>query len=305
MSRMSPDELRARLGSGLLSFPVTHFDDELELNEAAYRQHCAWLIDHGPAALFAAGGTGEFFSLTFEEVAAVVAAAAAEASRRLPIVAGCGYGTRTAVQLAQSVESAGADGVLLLPPYLVSASQEGLATHVETICRATALGVIVYNRDNCVLSAETLARLAERNPNLIGFKDGVGDIELMVRIRCMLGDRLVYIGGPPTAETFAQAYLAIGVATYSSAIFNFLPGWALRFYRAVRAGDANTVERELDRFVLPYLALRNRRSGYAVSIVKAGMKAVGRPAGPVRPPLVDLTEEELGDLEQLVRRCDQ
>lgn len=300
MSGMSPDELRGRLGSGLLSFPVTHFDDQLELNEPAYRQHCAWLIDHGPAALFAAGGTGEFFSLTPEEVAAVVEAAAAEASRRLAIVAGCGYGTRMAVQLAQSLESAGADGLLLLPPYLVSASQEGLATHVETICRATGLGVIVYNRDNCVLADDTLAGLCERNPNLVGFKDGVGDIELMTRIRCKLGDRVVYIGGLPTAETFAPAYLAMGVTTYSSAIFNFLPEWALHFYAAVCAGDLAGVDRELRRFVLPYTALRNTRPGYAVAIVKAGMTAVGRPAGPVRPPLTDLTLEELDALRQLI-----
>lgn len=304
MRGMLPHETARRIGGGLLCFPVTHFDRDLAFDEAPFREHCKWLISHGPAALFAAGGTGEFFSLRPAEVQRVVGAAVSEAQGDVPVIAGCGYGTAMAVELARSVEAAGADGLLLLPPYLVNATQEGLAAHVEAVCRATPLAVIVYNRDNAVLSAETLARLCERNSNLVGFKDGVGDIDLMMRIRSTLGDRLVYIGGLPTAETFAPAYLAMGVTTYSSAIFNFLPDWSLRFYAAVRAGDTATVDREIKEFVLPYTTVRNLRAGYAVSIVKAGMEIVGRPAGPVRPPLTDLTAQEMQLLGKLVAaRC--
>jgi 5-dehydro-4-deoxyglucarate dehydratase len=97
-------------------------------------------------------------------------------------------------------------------------------------------------------------------------------------------------------------YLEMGVTTYSSAIFNFLPEWALRFYNAVRARDRTAVMRQLNEFVLPYIAIRNRGRGYAVSIVKAGMTVVGRHAGPVRPPLTDLTEEERGELKSLVEK---
>ena len=107
--------------------------------------------------------------------------------------------------------------------------------HVEAVCKATTLGVIVYNRDNAILNEDTLAQLCDRNPNLVGFKDGVGDIELMMRVYARMGDRLTYVGGLPTAETFALPYLEMGVTTYSSAIFNFMPEWALNFYDAVRA----------------------------------------------------------------------
>lgn len=300
MRGILPDETAKCIGGGLLSFPVTHFDSELAIDESAFREHCGRLISHGPAALFAAGGTGEFFSLSAAEVQRVVGAAVSEARGEVPVIAGCGYGTSMAVELATSVQSAGADGLLLLPPYLVNATQEGLAAHVEAVCRATPLAVIVYNRDNAVLSAQTLARLCERNSNLVGFKDGVGDIDLMMRIRSTLGDRLIYIGGLPTAEIFAPAYFAMGVTTYSSAIFNFQPEWALGFYKAVRAGDTAAIDRELKEFVLPYIAIRDRRPGYAVSIVKAGMKLVGRPAGPVRPPLTDLTAEEMELLSRLI-----
>lgn len=299
---MSPQEMATRIGSGLLSFPVTHFDADMQFDAAAYRHHCSWMLDHEVAGLFAAGGTGEFFSLTPGEVAQVAAAAVAETAGRVPVICGTGYGTAIATEIACAAEKAGADGILLLPPYLMVPSQEGLAAHIEAVCRSTSLGVIVYNRDNAVVEEDTLAHLCDRNPNLIGYKDGIGDIELMMRIYCKLGDRLTYIGGLPTAETFAPAYLEMGVTTYSSAIFNFMPKWALSFYKAVRARDAAKVRRELNDFVLPYIALRNREKGYAVSIIKAGCDLVGRPAGSVRPPLTGLTDAERSELGVLIAR---
>jgi len=185
----------------------------------------------------------------------------------------------------------------------VGAKQEGLAAHIEAVCKSTSLGVIVYNRDNAVVNEDTLALLCERNPNLVGYKDGVGDIELMMRVYSKLGDRLTYIGGLPTAETFAPAYLEMGVTTYSSAIYNFMPEWAVAFYKAVRARDHAKVHAMLRDFVLPYIALRNRGKGYAVSIVKAGMNVVGRPAGPVRTPLLDLSAAEHEELAALVAKA--
>jgi 5-dehydro-4-deoxyglucarate dehydratase len=302
MNTMSPTEIARTLSAGLLSFPVTHFKADLSFDELRYREHCDWLLQHGVSGLFAAGGTGEFFALTPREVATVCRAAVEETRGRVPVIAGCGYGTAIAVEMAQAAEKAGANGILLLPPYLMTPSQEGLAAHIQTVCRATSLGVIVYNRDNSIVNENTLAKLADQCPNLVGFKDGVGDVELMMRVYSRLGDRLIYIGGLPTAETFAMPYLEMGVTTYSSAIFNFLPDWALSFYQAVRARDHAKVLREINEFVLPYIEIRNRGRGYAVSIVKAGCTVVGRHAGPVRPPLTDLTASELNDLRQLVAK---
>jgi 5-dehydro-4-deoxyglucarate dehydratase len=205
-----------------------------------------------------------------------------------------------AQEFARAAENAGADGILLLPPYLVNSEAAGLAAHAEAVCGATNLGVIFYNRDNAIIDDVTLERLCDRCPNLIGFKDGVGDIELMTRIFARLGDRLTYVGGLPTAETFALPYLEMGVTTYSSAIFNFLPNFAQEFYAAVRQRDHEKVYASLREFVLPYIAIRNRRKGYAVSIVKAGMTAICRPAGPVRLPLVDLAHAELEELTNLI-----
>ncbi|WP_433160466.1 5-dehydro-4-deoxyglucarate dehydratase [Kribbella sp. CA-247076] len=302
MTHYSPGELAARLKTGLLSFPVTHFHDDLSFNEPGYREHLSWLSQYDVAGLFAAGGTGEGFSLTPAEIDTVVRTAVAEIDGRVPVIAPATGGTMAAIAQAQAAESAGADGILLLPPYLTEAGQRGLIEHVSAVCRSTALGVTVYSRANAILTDVTVAELADRNANLVCLKDGVGNIELMTRTYARLGDRLTYIGGLPTAETFALPLLQLGVSTYSSAIFNFVPEFALGFYADVLAQDRESVYRRLNDFVLPYLDLRDREKGYAVSIVKAGVTAIGRSAGPVRPPLQNLTDDERAQLTELIGR---
>jgi 5-dehydro-4-deoxyglucarate dehydratase len=299
---MTPQDLKTTISSGLLSFPLTDFDADGNFNEKGYRARLEWLAPYGATALFAAGGTGEFFSLTGEEYPHIIRAAVDTCRGKVPIIAGAGGPTRFAIQCARAAEEAGADGILLLPHYLTEAGQEGLAAHVEAVCKSVKFGVIVYNRANSKLMPETLAKLAERNPNLVGFKDGVGDIELMSSIFMRMGDRFSYLGGLPTAEVYAAAYKALGTPVYSSAVFNFIPKTALDFYEAVRTDDLATQHRLLKEFFMPYLEIRNRMPGYAVSIVKAGAKLVGHDAGPVRPPLTDLKPAEMEQLQALIAR---
>lgn len=296
---MNPEQIKTALGSGLLSFPVTHFDAEGRFAADSYRAHVEWLAGYKAPVLFAAGGTGEFFSLKPDEIPAIVSAAK-EVAGETAIVSGCGYGTEMAVDIARSVEKVGADGILLLPHYLIDAPQEGLYAHIKKVCQSVGIGVMVYNRDNSVLQADTLARLCDECPNLVGFKDGTGDIGLVRQITAKMGDRLMYLGGMPTAELFAEAYLGAGFTTYSSAVFNFVPGLANEFYAALRAGERATCERILTEFFYPFMAIRNRAKGYAVSAVKAGVRLQGFNAGPVRAPLKDLTNEEIDMLDALI-----
>ena len=297
---MNPAELKKTMSAGLLSFPITDFDAAGDFCAATYVKRLEWLMPYGTTVLFAAGGTGEFFSLTAQDYSAVIRTAVTTCRDGVPIIAGAGGPTRQAIAFAQEAERLGAQGILLLPHYLTEAGQEGLAAHVEAVCRSVKLGVIIYNRGACRLQADTLVKLAERCPNLIGFKDGIGEIELMVTIRRKLGDRFAYLGGLPTAEVYAAAYKALGVPVYSSAVFNFIPKTAMEFYHAVATDDHATMGRLLDTFFLPYLEIRNRKPGYAVSIIKAGARIVGRDAGPVRPPLVDLSAEESARLAALI-----
>ena len=301
-SIMSPNELKKALSSGLLSFPLTDFDRELRFEPKGYAARLEWLMPYGATVLFAAGGTGEFFSLEPQEYSQVIKTAAETCRGRVPIIGGAGGGTTLAIRYAQEAERNGAQGVLLMPHYLTEAGQDGLVAHVEAVCKSVKIGVIVYNRGATKLTADSLARLAERCPNLIGFKDGLGDIERIVSIRQKLGDRFVYVGGMPTHEVYAHAYKALGVPVYSSEVFNFVPRTAIEFYNAYASGDTATTGRLLDEFFLPYLAIRNKGQGYAVSIVKAGAAIVGHGAGPVRPPLTDLKPQEVEELQALIAR---
>lgn len=299
---MNPQDLKTIMGSGLLSFPLTDFDAEGNFDKKGYIERLEWLAPYGASALFAAGGTGEFFSLAPSEYSDIIRTAVDTCRGKVPIIAGAGGPTRFAIQCAQAAERAGAHGILLLPHYLTEAGQEGLAAHVEAVCKSVKFGVIVYNRGQAKLMPETLAKLAERNPNLIGFKDGIGDIELMSSIFLTMGDRFAYLGGLPTAEVYAAAYKALGTPVYSSAVFNFIPKTAMQFYEAVRDDDMATQHRLLKDFFMPYLAIRNKGQGYAVSIVKAGAKIVGHGAGPVRTPLTDLKADEYAALEALIAK---
>lgn len=299
---MNPQDLKQIMSSGLLSFPVTDFNADYSFNARGYAERLEWLAPYGASALFAAGGTGEFFSLDAQEYPEIIRTAVQTCKGKVPIIAGAGGSTRFAIQCAQEAERQGAHGILLLPHYLTEASQEGLISHVEQVCNSVKFGVIVYNRSIGKLTPESLAILAERCPNLIGFKDGIGNIELMSSIYMKLGDRFSYLGGLPTAEVYAAAYKALGTPVYSSAVFNFIPKTAMEFYEAVRSDDLATQHHLLREFFHPLLKIRNRVEGYGVSMIKAGARIVGHDAGPVRAPLSDLTPAECEELAALIAK---
>lgn len=300
---LTPAELRQHLSRGaLLAFPVTPFTaaPARELDLPRLREHLGFVVSHQPDGLFVCGGTGEFFSLTFDEWRAAVAAAVEEVRGRVPVVAGCGYGTAMACEYARQAEALGCDGVLVLPPYLVAAEQEGLYAHYAQIAASVRIGVIVYQRDHAVFAPATAARLAEL-PTVAGFKDGVGEVERLQRVALLTDGRLPLLNGMPTAETSQLALGAVGATSYSSAVFNFMPSVAARFYRAWRAGDLGAARALLHSFYRPFADLRDRRRGYHVALIKAGLLVCGRSCGPVRPPLVDAAPEHVEELRGILR----
>lgn len=299
-SPLSPHALRETLRCGLVGFPLTDFDASGVFAPDPYAERVRFLSEGGCAALFAAGGAGEFFSLTDAEYASVLRTAAEARTPGMPLLGAAGGGTRAALAHVRIAEEAGIDGILLLPPYLTEVPQEGLRAHIAEICRGTSLGVIVYSRANGRVLPETLRRLVDECPNLVGFKDGVGQVEDVWAARTEFGDRLAFLNGMPTAEVYAPAYAAMGIPTYSSAVYNFAPRAAVRFFQSVQANDLATIDAMMRAFFIPYGRLRSRQPGYAVSIVKAGVDAIGRTAGPVRPPLVNLSRAERDELADLI-----
>ncbi|MCX5133929.1 MULTISPECIES: 5-dehydro-4-deoxyglucarate dehydratase [unclassified Streptomyces] len=301
----APLAARLKIPSGPLFFPVTAYGPDGAVDLDVYREHVRRGVEAGAAAVFAACGTGEFHALTPEEFEACVRTAVEATEGRVPVVAGAGYGTALAVRYARLAEAAGADGLLAMPPYLVVAGQEGLLRHYREVAAATSLDVIVYQRDNAVFTPESVVELA-RTDGIIGFKDGLGDLDLIQRtvsaVRSEVPGEFLYFNGLPTAELTGLAYRGVGITLYSSAVFCFAPEIALAFHRALNSGDDTTVNRLLDGFYRPFVDLRAQGRGYAVALVKAGVRLRGLDVGEVRPPLHEPTEDHVKQLAQLTDR---
>jgi len=291
--------------SGVLFFPVTPFTESGAVDLDQLARHIASGVDAGPGGVFIACGTGEFHALDPEEFGPIVRTAVDVVAGRVPVYAGAGGSVAQAKQFAKAAKDAGADGLLLLPPYLVEMPQAGLVAYVKEVAGATDLPVIVYNRNNARFT-DASAIAVSKIDNVIGFKDGTGDLDNVGRIVRAVTDSLagdkefLFFNGMPTAETTQHAYRAIGVPLYSSATFAFAPDLALAFYDALESGNDALADALLREFFHPLVRLRDTVPGYAVSLVKAGVALEGIPAGPVRAPLVMPSPDDVAELSSII-----
>ncbi|MEY4433368.1 MAG: 5-dehydro-4-deoxyglucarate dehydratase [Bacteroidota bacterium] len=298
--KLNNSKIVQALSDGLLSFPVTDLDPSGAFNAITFAERLESFVNYEVSAVFVAGGTGEFFSLSKEEYTEIVDITTKTIDGRVPTISSIGRSIPEAIEFAAIAEKAGIDGLLLMPPYLTECPQDGILEYAKKIIQSTNLPVIFYNRANGILAAEQIKLLADSCPNFIALKDGTGNIEALNTTIKLIGDRLVYIGGVPTAEIISEAYLSIGVNTYSSAVFNFVPQLANHFYKSLRAGDVETVNKIIKEFFVPFVRLRSKKQGYAVSLIKAGCQLIGKSAGDVRFPLMMPTPDELKELQLLI-----
>jgi len=293
---MKPNTLRNKL-SGVVAFPITPFKEDLSLDLPALHQNLTSLLNYQISAIVAAGGTGEMYSLTPAEYTRVIELTALAVEDRVPVIAGVGFGQRLAIEMAQTAEKAGADGVLVFPPYYPQAEDDGLFEYYRAIGESTRLGMLIYSRDWARFSPAMVERLASI-PTLIGWKDGQGDIRHLQTIMNRVGDRLHWIGG--AGDDMVAAYYSIGIRTFSSSIATVAPQLSLKLHELADAGDREALTELLNECVIPLYALRARRKGYEVSAMKAMMDMVGLNGGPVRPPLVNVTPEEEDELRTIL-----
>ncbi|MEU7985907.1 5-dehydro-4-deoxyglucarate dehydratase [Streptosporangium canum] len=279
--------------SGVLFFPVTPFDADGALAGDVLAEHLRRGLEHRPGGVFVACGTGEFSALSEAEHAQAVRVATETVGGRVPVLAGAGGPIGAALAQARAARDAGADGLLLMPPYLASGPREGYAAYVAAV--AGVLPTIVYQRGPVVLDPEQAVELA-RLPGVVGIKDGLGDIDRMQRTVLAVREErpdFLFFNGLPTAELTMPAYRGIGVELYSSAVFCFAPEIATAYLN----GD----ERLIKEFYAPLVRLRGKVPGYAVSLVKAGVRHRGLDVGGVRPPLVEPSDEHLDELVRLIK----
>lgn len=306
MSVAVPEFNAIQFEPGVLFFPVTPFAADGSVNLDLFAEHLRRGLASAPGGVFAACGTGEFYSLSVEEHAIIVATAVAVVGHQVPVLAGAGGPLPVAQAHARSAAEAGADGILLMPPYLAGAPADGTFDYVRAVAKATDLPVIVYHRPGLCLTPELAVAIAGL-PTVVGVKDGLGDIDLIQRIvlavracREPAGKQFQFFNGLPTAEMTAAAYRSMGIAIYSSAVFCFAPEIANAFNHALRCDDEAETQRLLRDFYGPFSRLRVTTPGYAVSLIKAAVRLRGMDVGGVRAPLIDPRPDHLEILQALL-----
>jgi len=294
---MTTNDVRTRF-RGVFGFPITPFRQDLALDLDGLARNVDRMSRHPFCAMVAAGGTGELYSLTVAEIIEVVRVTVEAAAGRMPVVAGVGFNASQGAEIARGVEKAGAGCLLVLPPYYSNPPEEGLFDYYQDIARSTGLPLMIYSRDWAVFSPEQVARLAERIPSLAAWKDGQGDARKYQRIMSHVGDRLAWFGG--IGDDCVPAYFAIGVQAYTSSISNIAPKLSLQLADAGVNRDFARLDGLMRRYVHPLYAIRDRRRGYEVAVMKAAMEILGMPAGPVRPPLANCRPQDIEDIRKLI-----
>jgi 5-dehydro-4-deoxyglucarate dehydratase len=290
-------EFASRL-RGVFGFPVTPFHQDLSLNLKGLARNVDEMAAFPFCAMVAAGGTGELYSLSIDEIEAVVRTTVEAVDGRMPVVAGTGFNTPMGVEIAKRVEKAGADSILVLPPYYSHAPFAGVLDFYESIGKATGLPLMIYSRDWAAFTPHQVERIADRVPTLACWKDGQGDVRKYQRIMHHLGDRLAWIGG--LGDDCVPGYFSIGVQAYTSSISNIAPKLSLDLAKAGMTHDPACLDKLMARYVQPLYAIRERHRGYEVAVMKDAMEMLGMPAGPVRPPLMNVLEHDVPDIRALM-----
>jgi 5-dehydro-4-deoxyglucarate dehydratase len=283
---------------GVFGFPVTPFSDDLSLDLDALARNVNEMASYPFCAMVAAGGTGELYSLSIEEIEDVIATTVEAVNGRMPVVAGTGFNVPMGVEVARRAQKAGAHAILALPPYYTAAPEEGLFAYYEALGNATDLPLMIYSRDWAVFTPQMVAKLADQVPTLAAWKDGQGDVRKYQRIMDYNGDRLAWLGG--LGDDCVPGYFAIGVQAYTSSISNIAPKLSLRLAEAGLRRDFAELGQLMKRYVHPLYAIRERVRGYEVAAMKAAMEILGISAGGVRPPLSNCRPHDVEDLRKLM-----
>ena len=294
---MHPDQLRAAL-VGPIAFPVTPFKDDLAVDLAGLRKNVQTLMAHPPAAIVAAGGTGELYSLTPAEHRQVVEAVVAECGGRVPVIAGTGFNAALGAELAREAARLGAHGILAFPPYYPQPDDDGVVEYYRALGEATPLGLLIYSRDWFHPGPTVVQRLTAI-PTLIAWKEGQGDLRRLQILMSHIGDRLRWVGG--AGDDMVPAYYAAGIRAYTSSVSNLSMRIARDLHDLASTNDSR-LARLMSDLIVPLYALRARRKGYEVTVMKELMNRLGLAGGVVRPPLPRLAEADRKELDTLVLR---
>jgi 4-hydroxy-tetrahydrodipicolinate synthase len=284
--------------TGIITALVTPFDRDGELDLAALRRIASWQLGAGVQGLAVVAGSGEYVCLTQDERRKVIDTVLAEVQGNLPVIAGIlAPATREAVDLARYSMHAGASAILVLPPYYIRPSLDGLVAHFSSIAERADLPIIAYNNPSRVgmnMDLEILHRLAEID-RVIGVKECERDLGRVALKILQLGDRLAILTGE---DDLAFPSLLLGARGGILTVSNVLPKSFLELYEAVQRGDV-TLARQIHFNLLPLIDVLYTANHPGP--VKQAMAMIGQPVGAARAPLQGMTDAQARKAKQILQ----
>ena len=283
---------------GVFTAITTPFDRSLAVDHKFLGDHANWQVENGCAGVVALGSLGEAATLQFEEKVAIIGTLRKALPRKVPVVAGiAGLSTAECVSLAQKSRDAGADGLMVLPPYVYRGDWRETEAHFSAVIGATNLSCMLYNNPIAYgtdVTAEQIEQLA-RHQNLHAVKESSGDVRRVTAVRERLGDRLQLFAG---MDDMILESIPMGAQGWIAGLVNAFPAESVRVLEAGVAGRWEEARKVYEWF-LPLLRLDTVPK--FVQLIKLVQQEVGRGSETVRPPRLTIVGAEREQTITLVR----
>ena len=283
---------------GTFTVMVTPFDEEDRVDAAGIERFVEWQIAEGIHGLIPLGSTGEFLSMSAEEKELVAATTIRAAAGRVPVLVGTGAeDTREVVRASRAAERLGADGVMIIPPFYSTPTEDELYHHYKTVADAIAIPIMVYNNpatSNVDLTPPILARLSEIDACAY-VEESTLEVTRVRDIIRLCGERMTVFGGILGFESFVE-----GAAGWVAVPSNVAPGPMARLFEIVTHEKDIDAARSLYLHWLPVIeaVFGQRYVGGTKSLLNHMGLAVGRP----RPPRLPLKSDDDDAMRGLVER---
>ncbi len=276
---------------------VTPFREDGGVDYASLEKNVEFLVAHGLEVIVPCGNTGEFYSLNMEEAKAVTRFVAEKVDGRSKVLAGIGYDTKTAGQMASFAQDVGADAVMIHQPVHPYVTPKGLVRYYTEIAQGVEIGVVLYVRHQAI-DREVLDRVTALE-NVLAVKYAINDLPSFGGLVQSIDNPVVWICG--TAEMWAPFFFAVGAEGFTSGLVNIAPEMSLKMLEGLKGGDRKSVQ-AVWREAAPLERLRAKdHSGYNVAVIKEGMELLGLAPGRMREPSSGLDETDRQELVRILR----
>lgn len=286
---------------GVIPAITTNLKTDLTVDHEALAAHCRWMIDSGCAGIVCCGSLGEAATLTFDEKIAIVRTAVAAVGDRAPVALGiAALSTVEAVALARAAAEAGAQGLMVLPPYVYASDWREMKAHVGAVVAATPLSCMLYNNPPAYRTdflPEQIAELATEHANLHAVKESSGDVRRVTAIRALCGRRLDVLVGMDDAIVEGIYAGAVG---WIAGLVNAFPEESVALFEHASRGDKARAL-ALYAWFLPLLKLDTVPK--FVQLIKWVQAEVGRGTPHVRPPRLELAGADLAHARAVLEKA--